>query len=268
VSRGILIPPSTTLASWGEEPGPGQQELASEVRHRYPIVFCDLESSPLLLLPRVGFVPQTVSLRILKPVFLCYRLAFDNKSVVGRYNTIDGLDGLSECTGYTIATRRIALAEVKSIKEYLTKYHRIPYIAVSRLRVRNRLSSDSLHFLHKLEPGVSTRYRGFFIEVDAQAESLGEALDAVSYSAGLVSSSMEARITTVILFARNGLFMNASQPAPLSRDGRYTIARIGCSEWPSALLLVVDWDDDLLSPRESMVSLFDALALRWVEPLW
>jgi len=76
----------------------------------------------------------------------------------------------------------------------------------------------------------------------------------------LTSSIFTRRITTIIMFARNQLFVNANEPVPLSKDSRYTVARIACRGNPLNLL-IINWDDDLFSPHYGAFPLDDLLDL-------
>jgi len=266
VISGLMIPPFTSMSSeiylLTEA-----QEFINSVSDRYPIVTCRHNVILRMLLPEVVFVPRTIATRVLRPLILRHELKdYSNETFETFLSEINPADIRA---GVTIATKNISLVDIVQLKEYTPKDCRrnedcnlFTYLVASRLRVKSRINAGELAFLNKVEVGEEVSYRGLTFYVDGQLKNLGELLDQVRHSAGWISSLFTRRITTVVMFARNQLFVNANEPLPLSKNGRYTIARIACRGNP-VNLLIIDWGDDLFSPHNIALPLYDLLEI-WV----
>lgn len=265
VVGGLMIPPFTNAGS--------ELYLVSDtlgfilsVSDRYPIVVCRRSLRSLIqrmLLPDVMFAPRTLAVRPLRPLIL-KRENIDYSKWL--YQVLVPTNNPANAKAdVTIATRNISLVDIVRFREYTPRSCRgtsncnLPtYLAAQRIRIRSKISASELSFLGNVEVGNEVNYRGLTFHINGQLESLGDMLNLVRNSVGLTSSFYTRRITTIVMFARNQLFVNANEPVPLSNDSRYTVARITCRGNPLNLL-IIDWDDDLFSLHYGILPLYDLL---------
>jgi hypothetical protein len=266
VVSGLMMPQFTSMGSevylYTET-----REFVSTVSERYPIITCRYNLFLRILFPVIIFAPRTIATKVLRPLILRLKPRDYHNEMFETF--LPENNPIDTKTGLTVATKNISLVDVVQLKEYTPKgcygndaCNPIPYLVAPRLRVKSRIAASELAFLGKVEAGRRVSYRGLTFCVDGQLENLEELLDQVRHSVGFTSSLFTRRITTLVMFARNQLFINANEPLPLSKNGRYTIARIVC-RGNSMNLLIIDWDDDLLSSRNITLPLYDLLEV-WV----
>jgi len=258
IASGLMIPPFINTDDEGDVYPQNLDDPS-----RYPIIVCPYGTALQLMFPELIFAPRTTAAKILRPLFIKLELIL-NDDAKARY--VPG-NRSTHNIHTLIAVKNISLVDILNLKEYTSRVclwyevdecSYLKYLAATRLKVRTRISASELAFLSRVEAGKEVRYRGLTFYVDCQAESLDEMLNQVRRSIGWISSVLTKYKTTVVMFARNNMFANASNPLPFSRNGRYTVARIACREQP-VNLLIIDWDDDIYSSLFQLDSRYSLL---------
>jgi len=258
IVSGIMIPPFSSIS---DEFVTYSESSSNGILEKYAIVLCLHDIAYKLMFPEIVFAPKTMGIKILMPIFL-------NAESDSHYNErLVPKDGSILYARPVTATRNISLVKILGLEEHITEIYPytepwyssfLRYLVATRLEVKTRINARSLTFLKGVKSDSKVNYRGLTFYVDYHAENADEMLEQVRYSLSFVSTLFTRYVTMVVMYARNNLFVNASNPLPFSNSSRYTVARIGCNEEPMNLLLI-NWDDDIYSPHPMLQSLSDLL---------